>query len=67
MDNDGQGCQGLCAELFALCGNYSWRQSDTIAGTQLHATMLNEILHFDFLFIGVAKRQEVLVLATSQG
>jgi hypothetical protein len=32
MDNDGKGCQGLCAELFALCCYYSWRQSATPAG-----------------------------------
>jgi hypothetical protein len=25
VDNDGQGCQGLCAELLALCRYYSWR------------------------------------------
>jgi hypothetical protein len=32
MDNDGKGCQGLCAELFALCRDCSWRQSATPAG-----------------------------------
>jgi hypothetical protein len=32
MDNDGKGCQGLYAELFALCRYYSWRQSDSPAG-----------------------------------
>jgi hypothetical protein len=35
-------------------------------GTQLHATKPNEILHFDFLYIGLSKRREVSVLATSQ-
>jgi hypothetical protein len=46
MDNDGQGCQSLCAELFALCGKYSSRQS---------ATKLNEILHFYFLYTGLSR------------
>jgi hypothetical protein len=55
MDNDGQGCQGLCAELFALCRDYSWRQSPTPAGSQLHATKPNEILHFDFLYIELSR------------
>jgi hypothetical protein len=36
-------------------------------GTQLHAAKPNEILHFDFLYIGVVKRRKVSVLATSQG
>jgi hypothetical protein len=32
MNHDGEECQSLCVELFALCGNYSWRQSATPAG-----------------------------------
>jgi hypothetical protein len=32
MDNDGQGCQDLCAEQFALSCNYSWRQNATSDG-----------------------------------
>jgi hypothetical protein len=27
MDYNEEGCQGFCAELFALCRNDSWRQS----------------------------------------
>jgi hypothetical protein len=68
VDNDCQGCQSLCAELFALCRDYSWRQNclhcvatipgDRVPrplGTQLHATKPNEILHFDFLYIGLTR------------
>jgi hypothetical protein len=55
VDNDGQGCQGLCAELLALCRYYSWRQVPRLLGTQLHATKPNEILHFDFLYIGLSR------------
>jgi Integrase zinc binding domain len=36
-------------------------------GTQLHATKPNEILHFDFLYIGLSSDKELSVLATSQG
>jgi hypothetical protein len=32
MNNDGEGCQSLCAELFALCRDDSWRQSAAPAG-----------------------------------
>jgi hypothetical protein len=32
MDNDGEGCQGLCVELFALYRYNFWRQSVTPAG-----------------------------------
>jgi Integrase core domain len=55
MNNDVQGCQGLCAELFALCRDYSWRQSASPAGYVAHATKPNEILHFDFLYIGLSR------------
>jgi hypothetical protein len=32
MDYNGEEYQSLCAELFALCCNYTWRQSVTSAG-----------------------------------
>jgi hypothetical protein len=51
MDNNSEGCQGLCAKLFALRGNYSWRQVPRQLGTQLQAAKPNEIQHFDFLYI----------------
>jgi Integrase zinc binding domain len=35
--------------------------------TQLHATKRNEILHFDFLYIGVSRDGKYQLLATSQG
>jgi hypothetical protein len=54
VDNDGQGCQGLCAELFVLCRYYFWRQMPRPLGTQLHATKPIVILHFDFLYIGLS-------------
>jgi Integrase zinc binding domain len=67
MDNDGEGRQGLSAELFALYRYNSWRQSATPAGyaaTRIQAQRdpaLRLPVHW------VVKRQEVSVLATSQG
>jgi transposase InsO family protein len=47
MDNDGQGCQGLCAELFSLYRYNSWKQSATPAGYAATS--------FDFLYIGLSR------------
>jgi hypothetical protein len=55
MDNDGEGCQSLCAELTKLCRNDMWRQNAKPAGTQLHATKFIDILHLDFLYIGLSR------------
>jgi transposase InsO family protein len=55
MDSDGEGCQGLCAELFALCGTITEDKVPRPLTTQLHPTKPNEILHFDFLYIGLSR------------
>jgi hypothetical protein len=55
MKNEGEGCQSLCAELFALCRYYSWRLSTKSAGYAANATKPNETLHFDFLYIGLSR------------
>jgi hypothetical protein len=55
MNNDGQGCQGLCTELFALCRDYSGDKVPRPLDTQLHATNSNIILHLDFLYIGLSR------------
>jgi hypothetical protein len=67
MDNDCQGCQGRCAELFALCRDYSWRQRATTAG---YAATCDQAQRDSTLRLDVhrvVKRREVSVLATSQG
>jgi hypothetical protein len=67
MDNDGQGCQGLCAELFALCRDCSWRQSVTPAG---YAATCDQAQRDPALRVPVnrvVKRWKVSVLAISQG
>jgi hypothetical protein len=67
MDNDSEGCQGLCEELFALCRDCSWRQSATPAG---YAAMCDQAQRDPALRLPVhrvVKRREVSVLASSQG
>jgi hypothetical protein len=55
MDNDGEGCQVLCAELFACAATVPGDKVPRPLGTQLHSTKPNEILHFDFLYIGLSR------------
>jgi hypothetical protein len=55
MDYRGEGCQSLCAELFSLRRNDSWRQYASPLSTQLHANKPNEIMNFDFLYIGLSR------------
>jgi hypothetical protein len=62
MDNDGEGCQSICAEYFALCRDYSMRQSATAAG---YAATCNQAQRDPALRLHL--RREVSVLATSQG
>jgi hypothetical protein len=66
-----QNCLQYGPELFALCHNDSWRQVPRPLGTysQLHATKPNDILHFDFLYVGLSrdgKYQYILLLKDVQ-
>jgi hypothetical protein len=65
MDNDG--CQGLCAELFALCRHCSWRQSAASAGYAATCNQSQRDPALRLLEHRVVKRREVSVLATSHG
>jgi hypothetical protein len=67
MDNDGQGCQSLCAELFALCRDCSWRQSASPAGYVATCDQAQRDPALRLPVHRVVKRREVLVLPTSQG
>jgi hypothetical protein len=67
MNNAGQGCQGLCAELFALCRDYSWRQSATPAWYAATRNQAKRDPAFRLPVHRFVKRPEVSVLATSQG
>jgi hypothetical protein len=67
MENDGEGCQGICAELFALCRYNSWRQSAAPAG---YAATCNQAQRDPALRLPVhcvITRREVSILATCQG
>jgi hypothetical protein len=65
--NDGQGCQGLCAELFAPCRDYSWRRSAVPAGYAATCDQAQRDPALRLAVHWVVKRREVSVLATSQG
>jgi hypothetical protein len=55
MDYNGKLCQGICAELFALCRNDSWSQIATPAGYAATWAKPEETLHFDFFYIGLSR------------
>jgi hypothetical protein len=67
MENDGEGCQGLCADLLALCRYYSWRQSATLAGYASTCNRTQRDPAFRLPLHRVVKRREVSILASSQG
>jgi hypothetical protein len=55
MDNDGEGCQGLCVKLFALCRYYPWRQGPSPAGYEATCNQSQRDSAFDFLYIGLSR------------
>jgi hypothetical protein len=55
MDNDGQGCRGLVQNCLHCVATIPGDKVPRPLGTQLHATNPNEILHFDFLYIGLSR------------
>jgi hypothetical protein len=66
MDNDGEGCESLCAELFALCGDNSTRQSAPPTG---YVATRNQAQRDPALRLPVhwiVKRRKISVLTTSQ-
>jgi hypothetical protein len=65
MNNDGEGCQGIRAELFALCRYYSWRQSAAPAGYTDICDQAQRDPALRLPVHRVVKSREFLVLATS--
>jgi hypothetical protein len=64
MDYNGEGCQGLRAELFALCRNDSWRQSATPAGYAAPCDQAQRDRALRLPVHRILKRWEVSVHAT---
>jgi hypothetical protein len=67
MNNDGEGYQFLCAELFLLCRYYSRIQSATPGGYAATGDQAQRDPALRLLVHRVVKRGEVSVQATSQG
>jgi hypothetical protein len=55
VDNDGEGCQRFVQNCLHCVATITGEKVPRPLGTQLHATKPNEILHFDFLFIGLSR------------
>jgi hypothetical protein len=55
VDNDGEGCQGLCAELFALGRYHPWRKSATPAGYAATCDQAQRNPELDYLYTGSSR------------